>query len=97
MSPRKSQVDSGREKMNKWSALVLLTFIMGPRGMIDVQPYQNGFIILDLNTGKNTLVTRQQDGVMILPEDGKGEFIDTIKPLSVPLNFDDPRLDLEQQ
>lgn len=97
MTQRKRRVASGVKAMNKWSVLVLLTFIMGPRGMIDVQPYQNGFIIMDLNTGKNTLVTRQQDGVMILPEDGKGEFIDTIKPLSVPLNFDDPRLDLEQQ
>lgn len=80
-----------------FSALVLLTFIMGPRGMVDVQSYQNGFIIMDLNTGKNTLVTRQQDGVMILPEDGKGEFIDTIKPLSIPFNLNDPPMDLEQQ
>lgn len=96
MCPSLRTMDSGKIKM-KNSILILLTFIMGPRGMVDVQPYQNGFIIMDLNTGKNTLVTRQQDGVMILPEDGKGEFIDTIKPLSIPLNFDDPRLDLEQQ
>lgn len=97
MSLANQKIDTRGMAMKNFSALILLTFIMGPRGMVDVQSYQNGFIIMDLNTGRNTIVTRQQDGVMILPEDGKGEFIDTIKPLSVPLNFDDPTLDLEQQ
>lgn len=73
-----------------FQTLTLLTIVMGPKGLVDVQPYLNGFIIMDLNTGKNTLVTRQQDGVMILPEDGKGEFLDSIAPLSVPLNFENP-------
>jgi hypothetical protein len=57
--------------------------------MVEVQRYQNGFMIMDLENGHNTLVTRQQNGVMILPDSGKGEFLDTIKPLSVPLDFDE--------
>jgi len=84
-------------KANILFVLLLFTFIMGPRGLVDVQPYANGFIIMDLTNGRNTIVTRQKDGVMILPQDGDGEFLDTITPLSVPLNFDSHNPFQEQQ
>lgn len=73
---------------NLISAGLLWTLIMGPKGVIDVIPIAQGFIVTNLTTGHNTIVARQKNGVIILPDSGDGDFIDTLNERVFPIHVE---------
>jgi len=78
-------------KNSSWAlGVTLLLYVMGPRGMLWVESQGNTTTVMDLTTGHNTMMIRQNDGLYILPDTGKGEALDFQTNTIVPFAIEAP-------